>query len=91
MVHQAVSRWRTVGKVFYYVAPLRLPYCAPAGHFIRWGLVGLHSLEDVGQAGDAGAGKWPIEKINDQQFAQYRYHVFPAPYQMLSLAGGYKF
>ena len=114
MVHQAVSRWRTVGKVFYYVAPLRLPYCAPAGRLIRWGLVGLHSLEDAGQAlspasyapdqagrrkrlphthsprlqESAGAGKWPIEKINDRQFAQYRYHVFPAPYQTLSLAGG---
>lgn len=80
MVHEVASGWRTVGKVFYYVAPLRLPYCAPAGALIRW------VLRLAGRAQDrAGAGKWPIEKINDEQFAQYRYNVFPAPYQKLSL------
>jgi Acetyltransferase (GNAT) domain len=75
MVHQAVSRWRTVGKVFYYAAPFNpLVRCAlrlaPAG------------------APDPGAGKWPIEKINDEQFAQYRYKVFPVPYQNVPLPGG---
>ena len=80
IVHQAASRWRTVGKVFYYVAPLRLPYCEPAGAMIRW------ALRLRGRAPDrTGAGMWPIEKINDEQFAQYRYQVFPVPYQRLSL------
>ena len=85
MLHQGASRWRTVGKVFYYVAPLRLPHCAPAGQLIRWGLSGLHSLTAAasGQQG-AESGKWPIEKVNDEQFAQYRYNVVPAPYQTIS-------
>jgi len=83
MVHQAVSRWRPVGKVFYYVAPLRLPYCPPAGAIVRWGLRLSHR-----GGKDAGAGKWPIEKINDEQFRNYRYRVFPVPYKTVPLPGG---
>jgi hypothetical protein len=73
-VHQAVSRWRTVGKVFYYVAPTSAP--------ARWAL----RLGGRGQID--GAGKWPIEKINDEEFRQFRYGIFPAPYQTVALDGG---
>jgi hypothetical protein len=82
MVHEAASRWRTVGKVFYYVAPFRLPYCAPAGALARL------ALRLAPGGGDAREGKWPIEKINDAEFARYRYSVFPAPYQTLALGAG---
>jgi len=74
MVHQVVSRWRTVGKVFY--------YAAPANGLARWALrLGSRREKD-------GARKWPIEKVNDDQFAQYRYKVFPVPYQTVPLPGG---
>ena len=74
MVHQAVSRWRPVGKVFYYVAPASvLARCAL--RLGRWGQTG-------------GAGKWPVEKVNDEPFRNYRYGMFPAPYQTVPLEGG---
>jgi hypothetical protein len=73
MVHQAVSRWRPVGKVFYYLAP--------TNPVARWALrLAPHS--------NTGAGKWPIEKLNDEAFAAYRYGIFPASYQTVSRAGG---
>jgi hypothetical protein len=74
MVHQAVSRWRTVGKLSYYAAPTNaLARCA---------------LRLVTRGDVSGAGKWPVEKINDEQFRKYRYSVFPAPYQTMTLDGG---
>jgi Acetyltransferase (GNAT) domain len=73
IVHQAASRWRTVGKVSYYAAPRnRVARCL------------LRLRPDRG----AGAGKWPIEKIRDQRFVQWRYGIFPASYQTLTLSGG---
>ena len=73
MVHQAVSRWRRVGKVFYYLAPTNT--------LVRW------ALRLVPQRTNGG-GKWPIEKINDEEFTAYRYGIFPAPYQTVALPGG---
>jgi len=72
MVHEAVSRWRTVGKVFYYAAPTNA---------LARGLLRL-----VPSAG--GAGKRAVEKINDEQFMNYRYNIFPVSYQTVALPGG---
>ena len=82
IVHQAASRWRSVGKVFYYVAPFRLPYCAPAAALAR------AALRLTPRGPEGGAGKWAIEKINDEQFQHYRYSVFPVPYRSLALGDG---
>jgi hypothetical protein len=73
MVHQAVSRWRRVGKVFYYVAPTN---------------VVARCVLRLATGTNGGAGKWPIEKINDEPFRTYRYAIFPAPYQTVELPGG---
>jgi hypothetical protein len=73
MVHQAVSRWRRVGKVFYYLAPANLA--------ARWAL-------RIAPTGVGGPEKWPVEKVNDETFTAFRYGIFPAPYQTVSLAGG---
>ena len=75
MVHVAVSRWRTVGRVFY--------YAAPGNAAARWALRMRPRGPETG-----GAGKWPIEKINDEEFAQYRYGIFPAPYRTVTFPGG---
>ena len=72
MVHQAVSQWRPVGKVFYYVAPIN----AAARMVLRLAPAAC------------GAGKWPIEKINDEQFRNYRYRIFPVSYKTVPLPGG---
>ena len=73
MVHQAVSRWRRVGKVFYYLAPTNV--------------VVRRALRLAPRGGNE-TPKWPIEKINDEQFTAYRYGIFPAPYQTVALPGG---
>ena len=75
MVHVAASRWRAVGKVFY--------YAAPANAVARWAL-----RIRPGAPPKPGAGKWPIEKIDDEQFAKYRYGIFPVPYRTVTLPAG---
>lgn len=75
MVHVAASHWRAIGKVFYYAAPVNA--------LARWAL-----RMRPGTRHAPGAGKWPIEKINDEQFAKYRYGIFPVPYRTVTFPGG---
>ncbi len=77
MVHQAVSRWRRIGKVFYYLAPANV--VARCVLRVAAGIRG-------GTSADGAA--WPIEKIDDDEFTAYRYGIFPAPYKTAAWAGG---
>jgi hypothetical protein len=84
--HKAVSRWRAVGKVHYYAAPIRLPYLGPASSVVRASVRIWNRLSPgPAQLGDAA---FEIEKVNDAAFAAWRYGIFPSGYVTVALRGG---
>jgi len=85
-VHRSVSGWRAAGKMHYYAAPIRLPWLGPATALLRTGARLRNRFSPAPQA--SGDLQFPIEKVNDAAFADYRYHVFPTAYRNVSLPGG---
>ena len=85
-VHRAVSGWRAAGKIHYYAAPFRLPWLGPATALLRAG-ARLRNRFSRAPRGSGHPG-FPIEKVNDAAFADYRYQVFPTAYRNVSLPGG---
>jgi hypothetical protein len=78
-VHRAVSGWRAAGKIHYYAAPFRLPWLGPATALLR-------RFSSAQRA--SGDPSFPIEKVNDAAFADYRYQVLPTAYRNVTLPGG---
>jgi len=82
LFHEAVSRWRVIGQVRYYVAPV--------------GARGAAALRLAVGAWNAFCPRrtvaWQpeIEKINDAAFAAWRYGMFPVSYRRMELGRGAK-
>ena len=74
-LHRAISNWRAIGKVHYYVAP----FFGPARLLTR-----------VWNSFFKGTGDkpFPIEKVNDASFTEYRYRILPTNYATIDLPGG---
>jgi hypothetical protein len=71
-LHQAASAWREIGKVSYYVSPVRF----------RW----LARIGSVSSPAPAD-GTFAIEKVNDADFEEWRYRIFPAAYRTAEFPG----
>ncbi len=84
-LHKAISGWRAIGKVHYHAAPFRLPYLGAASGLARAGARLWNRLAP--QAPDAGT-PIAIEKVNDAEFAAWRYGIFPTHYTAVPLPGG---
>ncbi|MGA2741726.1 MAG: GNAT family N-acetyltransferase [Bryobacteraceae bacterium] len=85
-IHRAVSGWRAAGKIHHYAAPFRLPWLGPATALLRAGARLRNRFSSAPHA--SGDTQFPIEKVNDTAFADYRYQVFPTDYRNVSLPGG---
>jgi Acetyltransferase (GNAT) domain len=85
-LHRVVSGWRAAGRLHYYAAPFRLPYLGPAAALVRTGARLWNRLSPASHL--SGEWEFPIEKVNDAAFANYRYQVFPTTYYNLTLPGG---
>jgi hypothetical protein len=85
-VHRVVSDWRAIGKIHYYAAPFRLPWLGPATTLLRGGVRLWNRFSSLPHGSSQGG--FPIEKVNDQVFADYRYQVFPTAYRNALLAAG---
>ena len=86
-VHEIVSRWRVLGSVRYYIAPMGNGWL---GRMLGEGLTGCQRLARVfrGRGDSARAAQYAVEKIADPAFLKYRYGVFPIPYKSVPLPGG---
>jgi hypothetical protein len=80
--HRMLSDWRDVGKVRYYIAPFRLPHVGAATGIVRAG------LRLAGRFRPDTPAAFAIEKVNDAEFANYRYRVFPVDYRRVGFEGG---
>jgi hypothetical protein len=85
-LHRGVSGWRAAGKIRYYAAPFRLPYLGAATALARAGVRLWNRWSPAAQL--SGETEFPIEKVNDAAFTDYRYRVFPTTYQKISLPEG---
>jgi hypothetical protein len=83
-VHEAVSKWEVAGRVSYYVAPFCVRYFGRAA-ILLGGAVRAWNLH----ARQPGRAVPPaIEKINDADFAAYRYRMYPVRYKRVELDSG---
>jgi Acetyltransferase (GNAT) domain len=84
LIHETISKWRVVGKVRYYVAPLHVRKAGPAAGLLRGAVRAWNWFHRAPPA----VPPPEIAKINDADFRAYRYKVFPVKYQTAELSGG---
>lgn len=86
-LHEVVSNWRCAGRVYYYLAPLRLRYLGPMAGLLRWVVRAYNLVAAITAARGNGChrGGSAIEKISDATFVTYRYGIFPVAYQVVPL------
>ena len=85
-VHEVVSKWKCIGRVSYYIAPLRVRYVPGLAYALRIGIRAWNLVSDWKRCNRQC--QWPIQKINDDAFRKYRYRMFPAIYHEVPLHDG---
>lgn len=93
LVHEHAAKWRPVGAVRYYVAPiapLNLPGLATLARWLAdFGAVLQSTLSAISpRPPTERCGEPGIEKVNDEPFRNHRYGVFPLDYKVLVTPDG---
>ena len=86
LFHQVVSKWKFVGGLTYYFAPVRVFHGRRLATALRSGISIWNRLGSRELA--AAAPQRPIHKLNDDDFRRYRYGMFPIRYQQVQLTEG---
>jgi hypothetical protein len=84
--HQVVGGWRNIGRLSYYIAPVRGPRIPGAGALLRTLTRAFNAITTVGRDGPPKG--LPIQKWNDDPFLAYRYSFFPTEYRQVKVEGG---